>query len=322
VAQPEQSQEMTVRRTHTPAPLHNGIVSPDRWTMFGRIATTIAKTDFVPAALRGRPEAVMAALLYGDSLGLHPSVALTDIYIVDGKVGVSGALMLAKIREHGHKVKFVWVTDEAGERIGATAYGQRVEDGEVVDEDEWTYTLADATKAGLYPNSSPKAAWSKSPMVMCRWRALAQLARFLFPDLFRGGSVYVPDEVEEAAYADRIRHNGAEGGRDSGEAGEIDYGDDEMLAAWLVALFAAANNAEPGIWLPAKQRIALRGKTQEQREALAGTVREWLDERGLDVPSRPTPDEETVGDEEFEVVDDPRVDGSSVATGTDGTALD
>lgn len=295
-------QEIAQRQMNAPIPLHNRVISPDTWTTFGRIAYAVAKTEFVPKDLRGRPEAVMACLLYGDSLGLHPSVALTDIYIVDGKPGVSGALMLAKIREAGHKVKFKWVLDDRGDRVGATAYGQRIVRRtvgrkvveEVEDEDEWTYTLEDAKVAGLYPNSNAKAAWMKTPMVMCRWRALAQLTRFLWPDLFRGGSIYLPDEAEEAADTNRRNRNGAQS---TAADGGIEYGDDPSLAAWLVALFAAANEIEEGVWLPKKVAMALKGKTQDERETVASEIVAWIEERNGIVPNRP--EDENIEDAEI-----------------------
>lgn len=310
-------------------PLHNGIVSPDKWATFGRIAVTTADTDFVPKGLRGKPEAVMACLLYGDSLGLHPSVSLSDVFVADGKPGVSGALMLSLIRTAGHKITFEWIDgvwpgDTTGEvkRYGARCFGQRIEDGEVVETDEWTYTMVDAKQAGLWPNSNPKAAWMKTPMVMCRWRALAQLVRFLFPDVLRGGSIYIPDEAEEASYSERLRVNGAavpDEDRDSG--GDIDYGDDPEIATWLLTLFAAANEVEPGTWLPAKVRIALRGKSPEEREALAQEVFEWIESHGIAAPERP----EKIDDAEFTVIDDPAATSTAAAgfgSGADETKLD
>lgn len=314
----ESGTEIAVRQSKAPVPLYNGVLSPDRWTLFGRIAQTVANTDFVPKGLRGNPAAVMACLLYGDSLDLHPSVSLTDVYVVDGKPGISGALMVAKIREAGHKIKWEKLLDDKGDFVGFTCRGQRIEMGEVVDEDEWTYTLADARRAGLYPNSNPKAAWMKNPEVMCRWRSLAQLARFLFPDLFRGGSVYLPDEAEEAADADRrLRNAGAEGG-DSDDGGPVEYGDDPLLAAWLIALFAAANDLEPGIWLPKKQKLALKDKTQDEREELALAVAGWIEERGGDVPDRPQPDDTS----EPLDVDDPAAAVVEAIEGEGGIAVD
>jgi hypothetical protein len=306
------SQEVAVRApaatpARPPLPLYNGVMSPDRWTMLGRIATTTADTDFVPKGLRGKPGAVMACLLYGDSLGLHPSVSLTDVYVADGKVGISGALMLAKIREAGHKVKFETLRGEDGSYVGSTAKGWRLVEGEIVDEDEWTYTMEDARRAGLYPNSSPKAAWMKSPEVMCRWRAVAQLSRFLFPDVFRGGSIYTPDEAEEVAYSERISRNGSAPGADAPPAaesqeGEPEWGDDPLLAAWLLALFAQANEIEDGVWLPKKVKLALKGRTQPEREEFAVGLAAWITEHGQ-VPAERPVETEQVADEDVVVLD-------------------
>jgi hypothetical protein len=251
----------------------------------------------------------MACLLYGDSLGLHPSTSLTDIHVINGRVGISGALMLAKIRDAGHKITFEWIEGEIEGKeglqiVGVTAKGQRIVNGEVEDEDEWTYTLDDARQAGLL-SDDPKAAWFKTPKVMLRWRALAQLTRFLFSDVFRSGSVYIPDEAEEIAYSERRLVNGTEAApAQTGDAG-IEYGDDPLLAAWLVSLFAMANDVEPGTWLPKKQQLALRGKTQEDREALAQEIVDWIEERNLIAPERPVEDIEEAEEADFTVLDDP-----------------
>ena len=109
--------------TRAPLALHNGVIAPDRWAMFGRMAHVVANTDFAPKGMRGKPDAILACLMYGDSLALHPSVSLTDIFIVDGKPGVSGALMLAKIRESGHKVSFETLRADDGTYIGSRCIG-------------------------------------------------------------------------------------------------------------------------------------------------------------------------------------------------------
>jgi hypothetical protein len=307
-------QDLEQRKAATPLPLYNGVISPDRWTMFGRMAMTVANTDFVPKGLRGKPDSVMACLVFGDSLGLHPSTALKEVFVADGKVGISGALMLALIRNRGHKIAWEEITTENIEQtvlgdgfVGWKCLGQRIDPdtGEVTDEDSWTYTMEDAKRAGLYPNSSDRASWMKNPKLMCRWRALAQVARFLFSDVFVGQSIYTPDETEEIAYGERVNRNGApaETGQERSE-GDIDYGSDPWLAAWLVALFAAANDMEPGVWLPKKQALALKDKTQEQREDLALQVAQWIEERGGVVPPKPEENDEheAVEEGEYEVV--------------------
>lgn len=300
--------EVATRQSNKPIPLYNGVISPDKWTTFGRMAFAFADTDFVPKDLRKKPNAVLACLVFGDSLGLHPSTALKEVFVADGKVGISGALMLALIRNAGHKVAWEEITnpDEPGLLgdgfVGWKCTGFRMKGKKVEDEDAWTYTMEDAKAAALYPNSNPKAAWMKTPKVMCRWRALAQLARFLFPDVFVGQAIYTPDEAEEAAEANRRVVNGEVQGDGEADAESADYGSDPLLAAWLLALFGVANEIEGGVWLPKKVRMALKGKTQEERETLATQVAAWIEERGGVVPPRPV-EEDEAEDAEFEVID-------------------
>jgi hypothetical protein len=39
---------MATRQANSALPLYNGVISPDRWTTFGRMAHAVANTDFVP----------------------------------------------------------------------------------------------------------------------------------------------------------------------------------------------------------------------------------------------------------------------------------
>lgn len=297
-------QEVVRRPANTPIPLYNGVMSPDRWTLFGRMSTAFANTEFVPASLRGKPDAVMACLVFGDSLGLHPSTALKEVYVADGKVGISGALMAALIRSAGHKI--IWEEITSGEPgllgdgfVGWKCTGQRIKGRKVEDEDSWTYTMEDAKRAGLWPNANARASWMKSPKLMCRWRALSQIARFLFSDVFVGQSIYLPEEAEEIADTQRRTVNGAVQSEQQ-QTEDADYGTDPLLAGWLLALFASANELEEGVWLPKKIQMALKGKTQDEREVLATQVAQWIEERGGMVPPRP---EEEAEDAEFEIID-------------------
>jgi hypothetical protein len=86
-------------------------------------------------------------------------------------------------------------------------------------------------------------------------------------------------------------------------AGDVEWGDDAYLQQRLAALFAKANEIEPGEWLPKKIEVALQGKTDEQREALAEKIEGWIRERGGEVPVVPVPEEEHVEDADFEVID-------------------
>ena len=49
------------------------------------LAVQIAQTEFVPASLRGKPAAVMAAMLTGHEVGIGPMMALKQIHVVEGR---------------------------------------------------------------------------------------------------------------------------------------------------------------------------------------------------------------------------------------------
>ena len=173
-----------------------GPMHPDEWRMLAQVANTIAHTDFVPKGLRGNKPAVMACLLYGRDQGLPPMVSLSEIAIVDGRPTMSAALMVAKIRSAGHKVWREEHRDPDGKLLATTAHGRR-RDGT---EDSFTYSLEMAGRANLLG----KPNWKQYPEAMLWARAVSQLARLLFSDVFLGTSVYTGDELgAETAERDR-----------------------------------------------------------------------------------------------------------------------
>ncbi len=179
------------RRERKPIPTGNGLLAPARWEMFGRIANTVGDTEFVPKGLRGNKPAVMACLLYGDALGLHPNVALTEVHIVDGRPTMSATLMVGMIRAAGHKIHREEIRQEVDgvdTFVGTIAHGVRGDDGET---DSFRYDLTMAARAGLMSKDN----WRKYPEAMCWARAVSQLARMLFPDVFLGQSTYTAEEI-------------------------------------------------------------------------------------------------------------------------------
>lgn len=166
----------------------NGVIDVARWQMLAAIAETVSATEFVPAGLRGRKPAVMAALLYGDSLGLHPMAALKGIDVIDGNPTVDAALATALIRRAGHKATPEQLVNDEGAFTGFTAHGTRGDDGTTF---SFTFTLAMAARAGLMGKNN----WKNYPEAMSWARAVTQLARILFPDVFMG-ALYDGEELE------------------------------------------------------------------------------------------------------------------------------
>lgn len=162
------------------------------WSMYAQIAKTIKGTDFVPEALRGSEAGILACMLYGDSQGLHPMVALAEISMIDGKPAMSAELMVAKIRAAGHSIQREELLGDANAVVGIRAHGERFDNG---DQDTFTFTLDMARRAGLLS----KRNWQNYPEAMLWARAASQIARQLFSDVFLGLSVYVPDELGDDA---------------------------------------------------------------------------------------------------------------------------
>lgn len=162
---------------------------PATWDASWKLAQRIAATPFVPGALRGRPEAVLACVLYGAELGLGPMQSLSSIHVIDGRPAAAPELMRALIARHGHRLD---VTESSDERCAL--HGQRADTGA---EATVTWTMADAQRAGL----AGKGAWKTYPRAMLLARATSELARMLFADVVAGLS-YTPEEVASIAGTD------------------------------------------------------------------------------------------------------------------------
>jgi hypothetical protein len=144
------------------------------------VAKVLARTNFVPEPMRGQPEDIAASMMKGLELGIDPLDALSNMYVVKGKVGFSAEFMRRRVLEAGHEIVFEEQTDERckvrGRRAGSS---------------EWTtvvFTRAQADKAGVQ-NMSKYAA----DMLVAR--ASSRLCRRIFPDVL-GGAQIIEDVID------------------------------------------------------------------------------------------------------------------------------
>lgn len=167
---------LTVQKTDPFTRLRNWA---ELYVQVGKAAGHLAATDFVPDGLRGKPEAVAAAMMKGCELGIDPLDALQNIHVVKGKVGFSAEFMRRRIIEAGHEIRIKEATDTR-----AVILGRRAE------QEEWqqvTFTAENAKTAGIDIRSYPA-----DKLVA---RASSRLCRRVFPDVL-GGSLIIEDVLD------------------------------------------------------------------------------------------------------------------------------
>jgi hypothetical protein len=186
------------------------------------LAVTLAAANAIPADLRGRPNDVFLVLLTGRELGLAPTAALRNLYIVNGKVTLPPKVRKAMVTKRG--LGRVWphagprrIPTDPGEpeRWRLCPCGSDDPDNDAeratwhatrADEDhQVTYTFsfgkADALRASSNPKndrSDTNNLWHKYeaqgyPQRMVSWRALGYLLDDVFSEV--GTGLYAPDEV-------------------------------------------------------------------------------------------------------------------------------
>lgn len=166
------------------------IPSAAEFTAMREMAATIANTQMVPMAYRGKPDDVIAAILTGREMGLGPMQSLRDIYVVDGKPSLSAMLLLAQLRKGG-----IQILESVTTRERAWLRARRADTGEVC-EVEWTYE--EASKIVSRGKSLvAKDNWQNYPEDMLFARCVGRLARRLGPDLIGSVVPYASEELED-----------------------------------------------------------------------------------------------------------------------------
>lgn len=178
----DEAASMAVER-YTPAKTLGGIPHLQDYLT---VAEQISRTEMVPQSFRGKPDSILAAILYGAELGIGPMQSLSSINMIQGRPSLSAETMRALVLQSGNQIR-VEATNES-----ATAKCHRKE------WDGWesvTFTLEDAKRAGLRGDN-----WAKYPRAMLSARVTSEACRLYFADIIAGLS-YCPEEIESFAPA-------------------------------------------------------------------------------------------------------------------------
>lgn len=159
-----------------------------------RIAASLAKTSFVPASLRGKPEDITAAILAGQELGLQPMTALRSIDIIQGTPALRAHAMRGLVQSHGHEIEVVESDDEHCAMRGRRRLGTTITGFIYGSWQEVVWDLDRARRMGL----TDKPEWKKQPRTMLIARATGELCRLIAADALHA----MPYAVEEITEAD------------------------------------------------------------------------------------------------------------------------
>ena len=155
------------------------------------VAQSLAKTSFVPASLRGKPDDITAAILAGQELGMKPMATLKSIDVIQGTPALRAHAMRAIVQSHGHEIELVESTPELcrmrGRRRGAEA---------------WQEVTWDLPRAELMQLTG-KAEWKKQPQTMLVARATGEMCRLVASDVLHG-MPYAAEELAGIAHAEVV----------------------------------------------------------------------------------------------------------------------
>lgn len=173
---------MSTDLVHVDSPTANALALVEPAT---RLVEQISKTSFVPAAYRGKPDELLAAILTGNELDIGPMQAMAKIHNIEGRAGLSSELARAVVLSKGHQI---WIEETSSTRV--IVAGARVGAPQRVSRFEWNMDMA--KRAGLDGRQN----WRKYPQQMLLARATGDLCRAVFADCLAGIS-YMVEELED-----------------------------------------------------------------------------------------------------------------------------
>lgn len=138
-----------------------------------KLATVLCNTAMVPQTFRGKPDDGAAAILYGAELGLQPTQALQQVFVVHGQPAIYARTMVALLKAKGYRFETLESTDESVTVRGTSPRGE-VETS--------TWTIQRAHKAGYTSNKK----YQSDPQAMLYAKSASEVSRKLAPDVLLG----------------------------------------------------------------------------------------------------------------------------------------
>jgi hypothetical protein len=195
-----------------------------------QIAQALADTAFVPASMRGKPQEITGAILFGRELGMDPMTALQTVNIIQGRPTLTANAMRGLAMAAGVQFKLQEATQTRCV-MSAIAPGQR----------DWTtvtWTIDQAQRLDLLKKDN----WKNQPGAMLIARATSQLCRLVAANILIG-SPYSTEEVKDlpqVTTADEVKQIRAEKAKPK-STNPHKYDEPELVPDNAVPEFATGN---------------------------------------------------------------------------------
>lgn len=168
----------------------SSILDGPKFSQIQRAAKLFATSKLVPAHFQGDMPSVFVALQMAIRLEVDPFMLMQNVYMVHGRPGMEGKLVIALINKRGpFKGPVQWRFEGQGMDRKCTAYA-KLPDGEVC---EAEVTMEQAKKEGWL--DKPGSKWKTLPDLMLRYRSAVFLARFFCPEVTMG--IQTVEEMED-----------------------------------------------------------------------------------------------------------------------------
>jgi len=149
------------------------------------IGQMIINSGLAPEEHRNNPEAIVMIIEHGLILGLSWSVALTNIYTIDGNFIMRGDALLGLVRKSGELEEFH--SETKGNDDTLCTYITLKRKGEKAQ--EFKYSVQMAIEAGIIDNW-----WKRTPERKTYYKALGYGLRTVFSDITQG--MYLKEELD------------------------------------------------------------------------------------------------------------------------------
>src|SRR3990167_5751101 len=155
---------------------------PQNFDQAVKFCERMVRSGFLPKAIN-TGEKALAVMLCGHDYGLTPWQSFRSLHVIEGKVEMSAAMIVGQCLKSGWCTYFTCIEDKP-DRV---TYETRRKGSPKAE--RWTYSTDDAKAAGLIGKDN----WRKYKRNMLHWRAMAALARGVYPDVV--GGVYAAGEI-------------------------------------------------------------------------------------------------------------------------------